>query len=105
MTPTPASSSSTTIDLTAELLGALEFAATLPCEHRGHAMAHADEPARWQVRTHCPHCSRGGRYLLCESGRRHMQWPANLGCVWCGAVGHWEDFVVACVALPEAGTH
>ena len=85
-----------------EILLDLEFEATLPCEHHGHASRHLDQPARWVVVTGCRECHRGGHYLLCESGRLRMRWPATLGCVWCGATGHWEDFVVSCHAIPEA---
>lgn len=90
----------TALDL--DVLLGLDFAATLPCEHGRHAARHADEPARWVVITGCGHCQRGGHYLLCESGRQRMRWPATLGCVWCGAMGHWDDFVVSCLPIPES---
>jgi hypothetical protein len=81
----------------------LEFAATIPCEHRQHPVTHvADDPAAWVITIRCPKCDRGATYLICESGRLRMAPPHTIACVGFRWIGGWDDLIVSCLPIPEA---
>ena len=92
----------TALDVDLNTLLDLDFAASIPCEHRQHPTKHQpDAPAIWDVRIRCPECGRTAHYQLCDIGKKWFEPPHTIGCIWCGKTGHWKDFVVACHPIPE----
>lgn len=84
----------------ADVLSALDFRPTLPCEHSQHATRHAvDQPATWMAHTWCE-CGRDRTYPICDSGRQRLL-TLSWYCVMCGAM-HEAGARVAFAPIFEA---
>lgn len=70
----------------------LDFEYVPPCEHREHMKRHvAGDPAKYVVRSRCPSCRRGTKYLLCASGWRGLMRAPVADCSQCGHQCHASE--------------
>lgn len=89
-----------------DILSALDFDPTPPCEHSQHHTKHVpDEFAAYVIITKCPKCQTQTTYNICESGRTHIL-NSLCGCqtipgrkVGCGYAAPGRDFIIACTPL------
>ena len=80
----------TTAAVDTDILTALDFAPTQPCELAGHARrCPGDLPAQWRVFGWCPGCSRRMDLVICEAGRVRKTRSDMGGCGLCGHCHDW----------------
>lgn len=61
------------VDMSLEILQALDFDAQIPCDHPEHRECHVvEEYASWACKARCPDCGSSGSFNLCESGFQMM---------------------------------
>lgn len=85
-----------------DILAALDFEPSPPCEHSRHHDHHVpDEFAAYVIHVKCPGCQDEKVYNICESGR-HRLLTMLTGCNICGLTIAGSGFVLACTPLNSA---